>query len=216
MSKENAVKQRIKHIHHQLNNELAKLIPVIEIMAEDSHADHSLRIQRLPGVVQKILAQTEQLSEELHPTETHGLFHLSYASQWVPSALGIKEDIERILTRARPFNQDYGITGLLVFQANHFIQYLEGDLEDIYTVYGRICMDPRHKHPTILSSGPIVERNFLGWDMGSYVVSPDEDAALADVRTKFIDAQAKVEGHEVLSYMNIIKGHKLKRTGPSA
>lgn len=204
------MKKRIKEIQHQLNNELAKLFPTIDIMAEEPNADHAPHIKRLSSMMQKILEQTEQLSKELSYSGKPRLFHLSYISQWAPSKSGIEADIERILTKARPFNHDYAISGLLVYQSNHFIQYLEGDLEDIYTVYGRICMDPRHQALTLLSVGPISERNFLGWDMGSYIVSTEEEVLVAKLREKLTAKQGAVDSQDVLTYMNMIKGFKLK------
>ena len=205
------MKKNIKDIQHQLNNELAKLFPTIEIMTDDPNGNHAPRIERLSKMMPKILGQIEQLSKELSNSGGAKLFHLSYLSQWVPSPSGIEADLDRILMKARPFNHDYAITGLLVYQSNHFIQYLEGELEDIYTVYGRISMDPRHQAVTLLSQGPISERNFLGWDMGSYIVSSEEEVMLEKLRGKFTQGRGMVDPQDVLSYMNIIKGYKLKK-----
>lgn len=204
------MKKKIKDIQHQLNNELAKLFPTIDLMAESPDDNHAHLIKRLSVLIDRIMDQTTHLSTELSLSQAQSLFHLSYISKWVPSENGIEEDIERIVSKARSFNHDYDVTGLLVYQSNHFIQYLEGEIEDLYTVYGRICADPRHERHSILSLGPIQERNFLGWDMDSYILTADEEILLEPLRSKFAQGRGAVTSFEVLSFMNLIKGYKLK------
>ncbi len=203
------MKKNIKDIQHQLNNELAKLFPTIELMADEPEANHASSIKRLSGLVEKIINQTNRFSDELGNSQGKSLSHLSYISKSIPSKDGIEVDIDRILSKARPFNHDYDVTGLLVYQANHFIQYLEGEIEDLYTVYGRICIDPRHESHSILSIGPIQERNFMGWDMNSYIVTTDEEVLLDPLRRKFTQGRGAVTSQDVLSFMNLIKGYKL-------
>jgi hypothetical protein len=52
--------------------------------------------------------------------------------------------LEELLVEARDFNAGKNITGILLYCDGSFMQLLEGDEEEVRSLYGRIEADPRH------------------------------------------------------------------------
>ena len=91
---------------------------------------------------------------------------LIYKSQ---SETTISQDsVEDILLYARRFNKERGITGLLLFSENVFLQFIEGTPEDIDLVYQRICHDDRHTDIRLLYTGYADMRTYPDWQMMAY------------------------------------------------
>lgn len=91
------------------------------------------------------------------------MYCLVYQSKANP-AFGLLQ-IEKMLQKARAFNQKHNITGCLLFYRGDFIQYLEGDQNDLLALFGRIQNDVRHDFVTLLSHEKIKIREFNQWDM---------------------------------------------------
>jgi hypothetical protein len=71
-----------------------------------------------------------------------------------------------ILEQARRCNAAASVTGLLVFDTNHFVQCLEGGREEVTATYQRIAVDPRHRDVTLICVTDVDERDFPDWTMG--------------------------------------------------
>ena len=78
--------------------------------------------------------------------------------------------LEDILDKSRANNPKSELTGVLIFNGQHFIQILEGDATSIETLTKKIEQDPRHKDIIPLSKTDITERSFPDWSMA--VLSP--------------------------------------------
>lgn len=91
------------------------------------------------------------------------LVHLSYCSH--SDAPVEKPELDLILEASRRNNQRDGITGLLTYSGEVFVQFLEGPPEAIRRLMGRLEGDPRHRDIMILMEGTDHERIFTGWDM---------------------------------------------------
>jgi hypothetical protein len=76
------------------------------------------------------------------------------------------EVISSILSSARSFNEEHGITGLLCEGNGKFLQYIEGTPEAIDTLYMRLHSDARHKDITLLERSDIQIRAYDDWSMG--------------------------------------------------
>lgn len=76
------------------------------------------------------------------------------------------KELQYILAKSRLHNQANGITGILLYSDNRFLQYLEGDKDTIWSLYKRISKDKRHKQVALLYHNPIQERVFPSWQMG--------------------------------------------------
>ncbi len=74
--------------------------------------------------------------------------------------------VDSILEQSRRNNPPQGITGILCFSDDLFIQVLEGGRDEVCELYNKIAQDDRHRDVRILTYEEIAERRFGGWSMG--------------------------------------------------
>ena len=92
------------------------------------------------------------------------LVRLLYASR--AAAPLTPSTLEAILERSRKKNPALGVTGMLCYSDNLFIQVLEGGRDEVCELYNTIVRDERHSSVRILVYEEISERRFAGWTMG--------------------------------------------------
>ena len=94
------------------------------------------------------------------------LVELSYLSESLSdmSFLGLMH----LLESARAFNQQHGITGILLYDNQQFGQVIEGERANIMKVWKRIQEDKRHHRVELLEIREIGERNFPDWLLRFY------------------------------------------------
>ncbi|MGB0523994.1 MAG: BLUF domain-containing protein [Flammeovirgaceae bacterium] len=83
------------------------------------------------------------------------------------------KEIESILAASNQNNGKKNITGVLLYSKSKFLQVLEGDSEAILSLYDHIKLDDRHKNVVMINYGPIKDRNFPTWAMGSKDIDSD-------------------------------------------
>ena len=115
------------------------------------------------------------------------------------------EEIVHLLTRARQRNQEYGVTGLLLYDRGNFMQYIEGPKANMEVIFKIIEENRQHKGLILLTQGPIEYRLFDDWSMAflskefeGYVGSPSDrkliDLVLSIDREDLRDAQIMLRG----------------------
>jgi len=88
---------------------------------------------------------------------------LTYTSWARP---GIRPDeVEAILASARINNPLEGISGLLVFNGDSFMQILEGSESAVDGLTARLRSDPRHSDMAVRDERVIEARTFPDWSM---------------------------------------------------
>ena len=92
------------------------------------------------------------------------LVRLMYASRATETVR--PETLNAILKKSTQNNPVSGITGVLCFSGEVFLQVLEGGRLPVSKLYNRIAQDPRHSDVALLSYEEIEERSFAGWSMG--------------------------------------------------
>ena len=92
------------------------------------------------------------------------LVRLLYASRAATPLNASVQD--SILAQSRAHNPKLGITGVLCFSQDVFIQVLEGGRDEVCELYNTIVRDDRHQQVRILSFEEIRERRFGNWTMG--------------------------------------------------
>ena len=92
------------------------------------------------------------------------LVRLLYASR--PVAPLTTAVVDSILAQSRAHNPRLGITGVLCYSQDLFLQVLEGGRDEVCELYNTIVRDDRHDHVRILSYEEIAERRFGNWTMG--------------------------------------------------
>ena len=74
--------------------------------------------------------------------------------------------VEDILDKSRSHNPASGITGILCYSGDVFIQVLEGGRDEVCELYNAIARDDRHTNVRLLVFEEIRERKFCNWTMG--------------------------------------------------
>ncbi|MCX7238570.1 BLUF domain-containing protein [Polynucleobacter sp.] len=94
------------------------------------------------------------------------LVELSYLSEAVSdmSFLGLM----RLLESARAFNQQNGISGILLYDNQQFGQIIEGERASVMKAWKRIQEDKRHHRIELLEIREISERSYPDWLLRFY------------------------------------------------
>lgn len=74
--------------------------------------------------------------------------------------------LDQILVQSHRNNPRRGITGLLCFTNDVFVQVLEGGRDEVCDLYNAIVRDERHSQVRLLAYEEITERRFGNWTMG--------------------------------------------------
>ncbi len=90
------------------------------------------------------------------------------------------EELVQLLSVARRRNEPAGLSGMLLYCSQSFLQMLEGDSDALDTAYQRISKDDRHTHLRLLLDIEISERLFPDWSMGFEHVDDEELAEELD------------------------------------
>jgi hypothetical protein len=97
------------------------------------------------------------------------LVRLMYASRATEPVR--PEALSAILKKSTHNNPTVGVTGVLCFSGDIFLQVLEGGRSQVSKLYNCITQDPRHKDVVLLSYEEIEERSFASWAMGQVNMS---------------------------------------------
>ena len=115
------------------------------------------------------------------------LYRLLYKSRRSPHCDA--QEITNILDAANRNNVDADITGVLLYDDHHFIQYVEGPQQSLAGLFELIKVDNRHYDIHLISFSPTLTRIFPSWAMGAKGLSEGEikldDSVSAEERTIF-------------------------------
>ncbi len=92
------------------------------------------------------------------------LVRLLYASR--PATAPTTSMVDSIMEQSRKNNPDQGITGILCYSDDLFVQVLEGGRDEVCELFNTIVRDNRHQNVRILVFEEIDERRFASWTMG--------------------------------------------------
>ncbi len=90
----------------------------------------------------------------------HELIYTSLATREMSPS-----DLTGILDQAREKNARRNITGLLVYYRQTFMQSLEGDKAEIFSLFDTISQDTRATKSYLMWDAPIEQRSFPSWSM---------------------------------------------------
>lgn len=99
--------------------------------------------------------------------ETYQLIYVSGATQPFSAA-----ELRALANASALSNQHLGITGLLLYHEQRFMQFLEGDIFNVGGKFESIRNDPRHHGVYVLRRRFVVRRQFPDWSMR--LAEPDE------------------------------------------
>lgn len=132
------------------------------------------------------------------------MYHLIYVSHATRQLY--ENDLLEILTESRATNKKLGITGMLVYLQERFIQVLEGAEKPVNELYENIRKDPRHKKVTLILEGNSPQRIFKNWSMGFKKISESDFTALSgftDLEKFFASAPTDTGGGAVMTFLQL-------------
>lgn len=108
-------------------------------------------------------------------------------SQLIYSSTAVRpmsaRDLRALLRHARRKNERLGITGLLLYRGESFLQVLEGEHNAVEGLYDTIAQDDRHHSVTRVSGQSVSDYTFPDWSMGFRNL---DDADAADLPDGFV------------------------------
>jgi len=128
------------------------------------------------------------------------LVRLMYASRATETVR--PEVLSAILKKSTQNNPALGVTGVLCFSGNIFLQVLEGGRSQVSKLYNRIAADPRHGEVVLLSYEDIAERGFAGWSMGQVNMGRLNPALLLKYSEKAVLDPYAVTGKVSMALLN--------------
>ncbi|MGR8941811.1 MAG: BLUF domain-containing protein, partial [Gammaproteobacteria bacterium] len=100
------------------------------------------------------------------------MIQLTYLS--APSRPMSVDDLMDILKKARDNNARLGVSGMLLYTGEWFVQLLEGEEKVIDDLVAVIKKDPRHKDFRVIERRKISTREYAEWTMGFKRVDKNE------------------------------------------
>ncbi|MGR9052613.1 MAG: phosphate-starvation-inducible PsiE family protein [Gammaproteobacteria bacterium] len=97
------------------------------------------------------------------------------------------DDLLALLKNCRIKNGARNITGILLYSNNTFFQVLEGEKDDVESVFEKIKKDDRHRDVTLIEKTQITERQFPYWSMGFEKIDPAELSHIKGLNNFFED-----------------------------
>lgn len=108
-------------------------------------------------------------------TDAHILISMTYASRANPDVSA--KDFNEILKQAQENNAANGITGMLTFNKDYFLQTIEGPRAQINRLLYGLIADQRHYDLQLLETREIKHREWAKWSM-NYASPTEENAAV--------------------------------------
>jgi len=110
--------------------------------------------------------------------------------------------LDSILEQSRKNNPQRGITGMLCFTDDVFIQVLEGGRDEVCKLFNAIICDKRHLDVRILVYEEIAERRFGCWTMGQVNISKVNPALLLKYSEKAELNPFDCSGHATMALLD--------------
>jgi hypothetical protein len=110
--------------------------------------------------------------------------------------------VDSIQAQSRENNPQQGITGLLCFSDDIFIQVLEGGRDEVCELFNAIVRDDRHTNVRILSYEEIDARRFGGWIMGQVNIAKVNPALLLKHAEKAVLNPFNCSGHASMALLD--------------
>lgn len=99
------------------------------------------------------------------------------------------KDFENLCAQASSKNCALGLTGILLFNGQEFLQCLEGEQTQISTLFTSIRADSRHRDIQVHAFGPASERLFEGWAMQGVHLGPDRISPVVKTPFDYLDSR---------------------------
>lgn len=131
------------------------------------------------------------------------LYKLSYISKNTISGDedNLHRQIKSILKAAHKNNPAMGITGALLFSGGYFCQVIEGEEDNIESLFEIIQMDDRHADITVLNFEEASERSFAEWAMAFAGVDESQKFDLEGLKNSKGEIAMKQSGEHITQFL---------------
>ncbi len=110
--------------------------------------------------------------------------------------------VDSILEQSRKNNPLQGITGMLCFIDDIFVQVLEGGRDEVCELFNAIVRDVRHHNVRMLIYEEISERRFGNWTMGQVSIAKVNPALLLKYSEKAALDPFSCSGHATMALLD--------------
>jgi hypothetical protein len=90
------------------------------------------------------------------------------------------DELLSLLAAARRHNERVGLSGMLLYCSQSFLQVLDGEVDVVDSTYAHICADDRHTNVRLLLDIEVEAPLFPDWTMGFEHVDDEELAQELD------------------------------------
>jgi hypothetical protein len=104
------------------------------------------------------------------------MFSLTYVS--TASRTMQDSDLDALLRESREWNKSHSLSDLLLYKDGFFMQFLEGEKDEVMTILSKIKRDPRHHSMFVIFHEEREVREFSAWSMGFARLDPNPGSAL--------------------------------------
>ncbi len=133
------------------------------------------------------------------------MIQLTYLS--TPTRPISNDDLMNILEKARLNNASLGISGMLLYTGEGFVQILEGEENAVDNLVKLIKNDPRHKDFRIIERKKIDTRDYAEWTMGFKRVEKDDLRNVPGLNKFFETDLAGSVSEDKLDLINKLTNH---------
>lgn len=140
--------------------------PLASILAQTwGYIWHARRGRHLPST-----ELSNRLSLLIREADHLLLYQLLYASEVAQGGFSggfpTGRELVALHQDAQRRNEEIHVTGILLYNAGHFLQLLEGKAIVVRRLFEKIRSDRRHQNVQQLAFLPVEARMFQGWNMG--------------------------------------------------
>jgi hypothetical protein len=122
-----------------------------------------------------------------------------------------EEDISSLLHKARQYNLEHNITGILLYIDGDFLQILEGNKHDVYDLFLKIKTDTKHRGIIVVHEGKKAARQFKEWTMGFHSSSYKEITDITGLKDINKNNLQNIDNKKALLLLNtFVKSHGSK------
>lgn len=136
---------------------------------------------------------------------------MAYISEATSCAAEVGKDLSDIVAVAKRENLKRGITGVLFYHKEKFLQVVEGREEDLRQLMANIEKDSRHRNMHVLIDTKVESRGFAQWNMDSFHLDDDhiiDPVTFAALTLSFKESLVPRSDMLVLYYKTLLKKKK--------
>ena len=115
---------------------------------------------------------------------------IAYTSHYSGDINEIEKVLADIVDTAKENNPKHGITGVLFFDRDRFVQVIEGEKPELDELLSHIKADPRHDEIDVIFDVPTQKQEFADWNMDGFEIggtSKLDEKLLENFRQIYLD-----------------------------